>query len=215
MATLLWRLDGDVQQVRADSWQQGLTLHLLFQSLTTIVARRDGATRHYLVLNGCPDCRPDGCVRLCHRMLFAQLVRTTLPGVRLTPAPRLPARASEVRQIVAAPRRPDAELLDGAFLVQWTEGLLVSTWSRLRATPQPITVGVRLAVGKDGPDPTRALLAAGWQQRPLATLLSRRAREAPIPPPVEGGTRGSGALFAALCDPQHLVAQALLATGKV
>lgn len=204
MTYFLWRLDGAAAELHHEGWQQGLTLHLLFQSLTTIIARRDGNTRQYLALEGCPHCRPDGCERLCHRMLFAQLVRTTLPGVTLTPAPRLPPRATETRQLIAAPRL-DAQLLDAPFLAQWSEGRLVTTWSRLQAKPQPVTVGVRLTVGADGPEPGQALGVAGWRGLPLASLVSRRARQADIPPPVLVGARASEALFAALRDPQHLL----------
>lgn len=215
MATFLWRLDGNVEEVRTERWQQGLTLHLLFQPLTTIIARRDGAIRRYLALNGCPNCRPDGCDKLCHRMLFAQLVRTALPGVRLTPAPQLALRSSETRQVVARACRSDAELLDGAFLAQWSEGLLVTTWSRLRASDQPIAVGVRLTVGSDGPDPARELKAMGWRKQPLAALLNRQARTAAIPPPVAGGARASEALFVALCNPDRFAGPQRPAAGQV
>ena len=33
----------------------------------------------------------------------------------------------ERAQVVAAPRRPDAQLLDAAFLAQWSEGCLMTT----------------------------------------------------------------------------------------
>jgi len=215
MAQFLWRLDGAIEQLHRDGWQQGFTLHLLFQSLSTIIVRRDDQTRHYLALEGCPMCRPDGCDRMCHRMLFAQLIRTTLSGVVLTPAVRLPSRATETRQVLAVPQRNDAQLLDATFLAQWTEGRLVSTWSRLRATPQPITVGVRLAVSADGPDLVRALRTLGWRALPLASLLSRRAQQADVPPPAAVGARASETLFAAFRDPQHLVPSQLLATEEV
>lgn len=215
MTQFLWRLHGAPEQVNRNGWQHGLTLHLLFQSLTTVVVRRDGQTRHYLALEGCPSCRPDSCERLCHRMLFAQLVRTTLPGFVLTPTTRLPARVSETRQVLAVPQRADAKLLDAAFLAQWSEGRLVTTWLRLRAKPQPITVGARLAVGVDGPDPARALRTAGWRALPLASLISRRTRQADVPGPVTIHTRASEALFAAFRNPQHLVQPEAEATVTV
>jgi hypothetical protein len=204
MTLLLWRLEGASEKPNLAAWQQGLTLHLLFQPLTTIIARREGQTRHYLALEDCPHCRPDGCDRLCPRMLFAQLVRTTLPGVSLVPVARLASRVSESRQVVTIPRRADARLLDAGFLAQWSEGRLITTWSRLRAKPQPITVGAQLAVGVDGPIPGQALHEAGWRVIPLASVIARRTLQANAPQPVRIGVRAGEALLVALRDPQHL-----------
>lgn len=204
MSYFLWRLEGTSATPNSAAWQQGLTLHLLFQSLTTIIARRGEQTRHYLVLEGCPRCRADGCDRVCHRMLFEQLVRTTLPGAALVPTARLVARPSESRQVVAVPHRADARLLDAMFLSQWSEGRIVTTWSRLRAAPQPLTVGALLAVGPDGPPPARALNSAGWRCLPLASMVARRAQLAEIPQPIRIGTRAGEALLQAVRDPHTL-----------
>ena len=204
MTHLLWRIEGTSMTPDRVSWHEGLILHLLFQTVTTIVVRRDGATRHYLALEGCPHCRPDGCERVCHRTLFAQLIRTSLPGIALTPVVRLAARATETRRVAAVPRRTDAQLLETTFLSQWQEGRLVTTWSRLRAKPQPIRVGALLLVGADGPEPSRALHTVGWRADVLASLASRRAVQLAVPPPVRVGSRASEALFATLRDPRHL-----------
>jgi hypothetical protein len=201
---LLWRIEGAPTKPNLDDWQEGLILHLLFQSLTLIIARREGQTRRYLVLEGCSGCRADGCERVCHRVLFEQLVRSTLPGITLVATPRLVARASESRQVLAVPHSSRAQLLDEAFLAQWPEGRLVTTWSRLRATAQPVTVGAQLAVGAQGPPPARALAAAGWRVAPLAGLRSRRAMQAGIPQAVRVGARAGEKLFAALRDPHCL-----------
>ncbi|NTU78146.1 MAG: hypothetical protein HGA45_01875 [Chloroflexales bacterium] len=209
MPQLLWRVEGEPAAPNLDRWQQGLTLHLLFQPLTTIIVRREGQTRHYLALAGCPSCRPDSCDRLCHRTLFAQLVSTTLPGVALIPVIRLTSRASERRQLIAVPHRAEARLLDAAFLSQWSEGRLVTTWSRLQAKPRPITVGAQLAVVSEGPAPASALQAAGWRGVPIASVISGRARPTDIPPPVSVGARASEALFAALRDPLCLTGAAV------
>jgi hypothetical protein len=204
MAHLLWRIEGESAAPNIAGWQQGLTLHLLFQAVTTIVVRRDGAIRHYLALESCPHCRPDGCDRVCPRMLFAQLVHTTLPGVGLIPAIRLAPRAAERRLVVALPRRADARLLDSAFLSQWQEGRLVTTWSRLEAKPQPIRVGALLVVSADGPDPAPALHAAGWRVDRLASLISGRSMQRAVPPPVRAQARASEALLARLREPHSL-----------
>jgi hypothetical protein len=173
---LLWRIEGAPTKPNLDDWQEGLILHLLFQSLTLIIARREGQTRRYLVLEGCSGCRADGCERVCHRVLFEQLVRSTLPGITLVATPRLVARASESRQVLAVPHSSRAQLLDEAFLAQWPEGRLV----------------------------TRALAAAGWRVAPLAGLRSRRAMQAGIPQAVRVGARAGEKLFAALRDPHCL-----------
>lgn len=205
MTTFLWRLDGAIEQPQPDAWKEGLTLHLLFQSLSTIIVRRDGQTRHYLGLQGCPRCRPDGCERMCHRMLFAQLVRTTLPGVVLSSVTRLPTRATENRQLLAVPQRPDATLLDASFLAQWSEGYLVTTWSQLRAAPRPISIGARLAVGTSGPDSTAALREAGWRPLSLATIFRLRRGQADVPTSVQVGARASEGLLAAIRSPYSLL----------
>jgi hypothetical protein len=203
--TFLWRLDGAIEQPQPDAWKEGLTLHLLFQSLSTIIVRRDGQIRHYLGLQGCPSCRPDGCERMCHRMLFAQLVRTALPGVVLTPVARLSPRATETRHLLAVPQRPAAELLDATFLAQWSEGHLVTTWSQLRAASRPISVGARLAVGTSGPDPAAALRKAGWRPLALATMFRHRQRKTDVPAPVHVDARASESLLVAFRDPCSLL----------
>lgn len=204
MTQLLWRTEGELAEPNLERWQQGLMLHLLFQPLTTIIVQREGQTRHYLALAGCPSCRAEGCDRVCPRVLFEQLVRTSLPGVTLIPVTRLAPRENERHQVVTVPHRTDAQLLDATFLAQWPEGRLVTTWSRLQAKPQPITVGAQLAVANNGPAPARALQAAGWRAIPLASLISSRRRQHEVPQPVRIGTRASEALFAALRDPRHL-----------
>jgi hypothetical protein len=208
MPNFLWRLEGSCGEPNAAAWQQGLTLHLLFQPLTTVLVRRDNVTRCYLVLAGCPSCRPDGCERLCHRMLFAQLVRTTLPGVELIPVSRLAHSPDETQQIVATPRGAQVQLLDAAFLAQWREGRLITTWSRLRASARPVVVGAMLAVGAEGPAPARALRSAGWQALPIASLAARRVFQTHLPAPVPVGTRADEALFASLRDPGVLLGAA-------
>lgn len=200
MSHLLWRIDGAGDAPPGPGWQPGLRLHLRFQPLTTIIARRDGRTRHYLALEGCPSCRPDGCDQLCHRMLFEQLVRTTLPGITLIATPRLVPRATETRRIAAIPRRPDARPLDAAFLAQWAEGRLLLTWAQPQAKTRPIRVGALLAVGKDGPDPGQALRAYGWTDNLLATMRNRAAFTAHIPGPISLGGRAGDAVLHALGD---------------
>lgn len=201
MTQLLWRITGMPANPNLDAWHQGLTLHLLFQPITLVIARRDDQIRRYLALAGCPNCRPDGCERVCHRMLFEQLVRTTLPGVTLVPTPRLVPRASESQRLAATPRRNDARLLDAAFLRQWTEGRLVITVSRLQARPQPVRVGALIAVGGEGPRPGLALRSHGWQGSRLAALLYRKEFERTLPDRVPVGSRAGAMILHALRDP--------------
>lgn len=201
MPQLLWRIAGAPADPHLDAWQQGLTLHLLFQPITLVIAHRNGQSRHYLALHGCPDCRPDGCERVCHRMLFEQLVRTTLPGVTLIPTPRLVPRASESLRVAATPVQGDARLLDAAFLEQWPEGRLAITVSRLQARPQPVRVGALLAVGGEGPRPASALQSYGWRGSRLAALLCRKEFERPLPAAAPVGSRAGEAILHALRDP--------------
>lgn len=208
MPQLLWRVEGVSQSPQLAGWQQGLTLHLLFQPLTLIVARRNGQTRRYLALTGCPQCRPDGCDRVCHRVLFEQLVRTTLPGVTLIPTPRLLPRPTETRRLLATPRNDDARPLEAGFLEQWDEGRLVITWSRLQAKPQPIRVGALLAVGQVGPDPRKAVRSRGWSSSRVQTLLRRAAFEQAIPSTAPISSRAGEPLLHALRDPQLLTGTA-------
>lgn len=208
MTQLLWRIDGELAAPNLERWQQGLTLHLLFQPITLVLARRDGQTRHYLALAGCPACRPEGCDRVCHRVLFEQLVRTALPGLTLTPTVRFVPRTSERLRVIATPRSPQTAFLDADFLAQWAEGRLITTWSRLKAHPRPVCVGVMLAVSGEGPAPERVLRPLGWTSRPLATRLYRSAFERLLPGPVPVGRRADAALFQALRDP-------MVITGRV
>lgn len=204
MSQLLWRVEGTSATPQLAGWQQGLILHLLFQPLTLIVARRDGHTRHYLALTGCPQCRPDGCDRVCHRALFAQLIHTTLPGVTLVPTSRLLPRPTETRRLLAMPRGVEARPLDAAFLEQWNEGRLVVTWSRLEAKPQPIRAGALLAVGQAGPDPWLAIQARGWSASRVKTLLYRSVFDQVIPTTAPISSRAGELLLHALRDPQLL-----------
>jgi hypothetical protein len=204
MSQLLWRVEGITTTPNREGWQQGLTLHLLFQPLTLIVARRDGHTRHYLALNGCPQCRPDGCDRVCHRVLFEQLVRTTLPGVMLVPTARLVPRPTETRRLLATPRRVDARPLDAAFLEQWDEGRLIVTWSRLQAKPRPVHVGALLAVGQGGPEPRQAVQTCGWSASRVKTLLYRAVFAHEVPGTAPLASRAGEPLLHVLRDPQVL-----------
>jgi hypothetical protein len=120
------------------------------------------------------------------------------------PTRRLVASASESRRVVAVPFRADAQLLDSAFLRQWSEGRILTTWSCLRATPQPITVGALLAVSADGPPPARALKAAGWRCLSLASIVARRTLRAETPQTVRVGVRAGEALLQAVRDPRFL-----------
>lgn len=205
MTQLLWRVEGVGTTPDLDGWHQGLALHLLFQSVTLVIVRRDAQTRRYLSLTGCVNCRTDGCDRVCHRILFEQLIRTTLPGITLTPAIHLVPRATETRRVLATPRGIGTQPLDAAFLEQWAEGRLITTLSRLKAKPQPICIGVMLAVGRDGPEPGQALRARAWNVHPLATRIHRAAFERHMPGavPVEG--RAAEALFHVLRAPQFLI----------
>lgn len=208
MPQLLWRIDGELTAPNLERWQQGLTLHLLFQSITLVMARRDGHTRHYLALAGCPVCRPDGCDRVCHRVLFEQLIRTSLPGLTLIPTLRLVPRATEARRLLVTPTRADAHPLDAAFLAQWEEARLVTTWSRLKARPQPIRVGALLAVGQQGPDPWEAVRSRGWSASRVKTLLYRTAFDQAVPAAVPISRRSGEALLHALRDPHLLTGAA-------
>lgn len=204
MPHLLWRIEGASDAPNTAGWQQGLSLHLLFQSLTALIIRRDGATRHYLALEGCPHCRSDGCAKVCHRVLFAQLIQTTLPGINLIAVRQLARRATETRRLVAVPGRAGARLLDAAFLEQWPEGHLVVTCSRLQARPQPVMLGAALVVGAAGPDPARALMAAGWRIPRLANVVRRRDGQLGTVTPLRAGARVDQALFAELRAPHRL-----------
>ena len=204
MPPLLWRIEGASATPDRDGWQQGIALHLQFQPLTIIRIRRDGLSRRYLALEGCPHCRPDGCDHSCPRALFAQLVRTTLPGIMLAPVTRIVPHTSETRRLAARPTH-HAQPLDTAMLAPWEAGRLITTWSRLRAAPQPITVGALLAVSADGPDPADVLQAAGWRRGALATALNRAAFQAEVSPPVRMGARAGALLVAAFGDPSWLL----------
>lgn len=214
MPQLLWRIEGGSTAPDVGRWREGLTLHLLFQPLTLILARREGLSRRYLALEGCPSCRPDGCDCVCHRVLFEQLVRATLPGVTLIPTPRLVPRATERRRVAAVPGGASARPLDEAFVAQWPEARLIITWSRLQAKPQPIRVGALLAVGREGPEPRQALRASGWSMSRVATLLHRAAFERAVPGAVPVGSRAGEALLHALRDPHSLTGASQRGTAE-
>jgi hypothetical protein len=108
-----------------------------------------------------------------------------------------------------------AQSLDAAFLAQWPGGRLITTWSRLQAKPQPITVGAQLAVASDGPTPARALQAAGWRALAIASVISGRVRQPDVPQPVRVGVQASEALFAALRDPRCLTGAAVDSRAEV
>lgn len=205
MTNLVWRIEGACDAPNRTGWAEGLTLHLLFQPLTVILARRGGQTRRYLALEGCARCREDGCERMCHRALFAQLVRTTLPGITLAPVTRLIPHAGETRRLAIQPAHPTAQPLDGAFLAPWPECRLITTWTRLRARPMPVSVGALLAVSVTGPDPIGALRARGWAASIVGALTARAALQDAAPSPVHHGARAGETLLDAIRDPWSVV----------
>ncbi|NTU79259.1 MAG: hypothetical protein HGA45_07620 [Chloroflexales bacterium] len=200
----IWRVDGAPQPSIPDGWGEGVLRHLRYQALTHVWVRRDGVTRCYLVLEGCPRCRPDGCDGVCHRALFTHLVQSTLPGVTLAPAPRLVADPGEQRLVVARPVGARAAPLTTTFLDAWPAFRCVTTWSCSTARGRPLVVGARLTVSTEGPPPTPLLREAGWLVDSVATLLSRRARQSPTITAVPARASAGPALQAALCDPRQL-----------
>jgi hypothetical protein len=204
MTELFWKLDAVAASPAHEAWRRGFALHLRFQPITTIIARYGGITRRYLGLRGCPHCRPEGCDQLCPRTLFAQLVRSTLPGMTLAPVARLAFRASETRHVAAVPSRGEVQPLDAAFLDQWPEGRVVSTWSREQKRPQAALLGARLVVSNQGPDPTKQLREAGWRSA-TRLLGGRSAPGADVRPPKTLG-RVSDQQFAVLSEPLYLFA---------
>lgn len=204
MAQLLWRIEGTCETPSRTGWAEGVTLHLLFQSLTVILVRRDGRTRRYLALAGCSQCREDGCDRVCHRTLFTQLVRTTLPGITLVPVTRLIPHANETRRFAIQPADTSARPLCADFLAPWAEGRLITTWSRLRAKPMPVTVGALLAVSATGPDPIRELRSQGWTSSIVGALAARAGLQGTAPAPVYHGARAGEDLLQWIRDPQRL-----------
>jgi hypothetical protein len=198
----LWRLDGSVQQ-DDDRWRNGIAIHLRYQPLTTVLAWRNGEHRCYLVLDGCPRCRPDGCLGICARSLFQQLVRTSLPGLTLTPVPRLTPDVDAQPPVVAVPTRR-ATPIRPEILAQWSSATLVTTWAQTSGPPAPITVGARLTVSRSGPALAPVLRPIGWRVDPLATLLTRRQRPTPVPSVVGRRSPANATLSAALGAPAQL-----------
>jgi hypothetical protein len=142
---------------------------------------------------------------VCHRTLFIQLVRTTLPGITLTPVARLVPHASETRRLAARPTSAAALPIQTDFLERWPEGRLITTWSCLRAKPRPIAVGVLLAVSGQGPSPEPLLQAHGWAPSAVGALVARGAFQAPVPPPVPHAGRAGEVLLQSIRDPWSIV----------
>jgi hypothetical protein len=202
MMRYLWRLDGTVQQHDA-RWATGIAIHLRYQPLTTVLAWRQGEQRSYLVLDGCPRCRPDGCMGICPRSLFQQLVRTSLPGLTLTAVPRLTSDRDAQPPVVAVPTRR-AGVLSPAVLAAWASATLITTWAQAGGPPTRITVGARMTVSRSGPAIAQMLRTLGWRVDPLATLLARRQRPTHVLLNVGRRSSTTAALSAALGAPQQL-----------
>jgi hypothetical protein len=201
----LWRLAGESEPHHDERWAQGIVVHLRYQPLTTVLVWREQELRRYLVLDGCPRCQPAGCSGICPRSLFQQLLRTSLPGLTLTPVPRIVSGASEQQPIITVPTRT-AYPLDSTFIQQWSAAMLVTTWTQQGGNRAPIVVGARLSVQADGPPAAAALRATGWRREPLATLLVRAYPSPPVPSSVAWHAPASAALLAALHDPQQCLA---------
>jgi hypothetical protein len=201
----LWRLDGELHEPRAERWASGIAIHLRYQPLTTVLVWREKELRRYLVLDGCPRCQPAGCSGICARSLFQQLLRTSLPGLTLTPVPRIVSGAREQQPIITVPTRT-AYPLDSTFIQQWRAAMLITTWTQQGGNRSPIVVGARLSIPADGPSAAATLRATGWQRAPLATLLVRAYPSPPVPGSVAWHARASAALLATLHDPQQCLA---------
>lgn len=196
----LWRLDGVATGPDAAGWAAGVARHLRYQPLTVIWRWRGAERRVYVALDGCPRCAAAGCAQACHRVLFAQLVRATLPGVALTPVARLTPPAAGQRG-VALPVRPSAASLVAAAQAAWPAGQLLLTWAYTPGKRPQLQVGARVQVEGRAPSLRTVLRSQGWGLAPVATLRARTDVAAPQPPPVQRRRLVPPALEAALRDP--------------
>jgi len=184
MTRLIWRLEGTASTDALERWCVGAQLHLRYQRITLVWMQSDQQRRAYLIVPACPHCGPADCEHGCHRALLAQLMRTALPNVRLTPAPRIVAVAPAVQQVVALPDPHRAMALGSeAWGERWSRYRLLMTWAGDQPLRAPVLrVGVRLEVPTGQASPASLLAALGWRRAPLATWRARL-----------GGQRGDAA----------------------
>lgn len=200
----IWRITGTLVGAPHPQWAAGVERHLGAQALTLRILHRAGAQRSYLLLDGCPQCGADGCTEGCHRSLCAHLVRTTLPGLQLTPVARLVADPTARRWVVARPSGVDAQPVVAALAATWPSWSLSLTWSHRRGPSGGLRVGLALAVPATGPAPVALLRTLGWASAPLVSQWWRwrgahtEAASVPIAGPA------GPALRALLADPVRL-----------
>lgn len=166
----------------ADALQRGLSLHLRYRSLRSLLVQIGSVQQSYLSLEGCGGCIQGRCALGCpvetlRRTLYAGLHQEAeLRRVRTGLVERSAAVA-----FIATPT-PEAQPLDGGLLHGWEHATLVVNWlphHPLRLGPQAIHTWALCIAGGSGPDLTAALAAYGWMVRRVVPALAVQMRNHP------------------------------------
>jgi hypothetical protein len=176
---LLWRLTGATQETltQPERLVNGLTLHLRYADVLTVLVQIGHHQQAYVVLHGCGSCAQGRCAPGCTADLLRRLLAACFPGATMQLATSGMARRPYERLSVAVPT-PATQPLDGTLLHGWNEARVQLLW---RGRRRGVQCAVLLAVGADGPSPAAVLQTHGWQPRPLVTWLAGRTLTTPIP----------------------------------
>lgn len=185
MKPLLFRLElppTTPSPTDADALQRGLSLHLRYRSLRSLLVQVGTVQQSYVSLEGCGGCVQGRCelgcpVETMRRTLYAGLhPEAELRRVRTGLVER-PATGA----FIATPT-PEARPLDGALLHGWEHATLVVNWlphHPLRLGPQAVHAWALCIAGGSGPDLDALLAGYGWTGRQVVPALAVQMRNHP------------------------------------
>jgi hypothetical protein len=162
--------------------QRGLSLHLRYRSLRSLLVQVGTVQQSYVSLEGCGGCIQGRCVLGCP---VETLRRTIYAGLH-PEAELLRVRTGLVERpaVVAyiATPTPKAQPLDGRLLHGWGHATLVVNWlphHPLRLGPQAVHAWALCIAGGSGPDLAGALADYGWTARRIVPALAVQMRNHP------------------------------------
>jgi hypothetical protein len=161
---MLYRLDSLAERavINQEGVVAGLTTHLRYGPLTSLLVRIGRGQRAYVALAGCAGCRLGRCQLGCPTDLLRRMLRAHAPGVTMTAVPKGLA-SRPYTEIAIAWSTAGAAPLDAGWLTDWPDARLQLQYAA-GAHPRVLAL---VAVGSEGPPLLPALRARGWRALPV------------------------------------------------
>ena len=171
---MLWRID--TPSIQPDNQlSQKLLLHLRYARISTVLVHIQGRQQHYVITEGCMDCRHERCQPSCRAQLLRRILYSY--GIGMHPVPQGLAARPYTQLFLALPTA-QACIPTIQELAPWPEARLQLTWSR---HSKGLGLALLLAL-TDASDNAFAMLhSQGWRALNMPKLLVKHFGACPFP----------------------------------